>query len=157
MKLNIGDKAPSFKLISTDKLPITNETIKGEITLMLFFPAAFTSTCTTELCSVRDDISRYNDLSVKVIGISTDAVYSLIKYKADLQLNFLLASDYNKDVTAAFGINYEVFNFGMIGTSKRAAFIIDENGKIQYAEVLENADDIPDFLAIHDTFNKIKN
>ena len=123
--------------------------IKGKKTLFLFFPAAFTSTCTKELCAVRDDISRYNNLNIDVFGISTDMIYSLKKYKEEQQLNFRLASDYNKDVTAAFGVAYDTFNYGMKGVSKRSAFIIDEKGIIQYAEVLENASELPDFESIH--------
>lgn len=149
MKLNVGDKAPEFLLYTTDKKPLTNADIKGRRTLFLFFPAAFTSTCTRELCSVRDDIARYNNLNIDVYGVSPDAVYSLIRYKEEQGLNFLLASDYNKDVSAAFGSAYEMFNFNMKGVSKRSAFIIDKNGIIQYAEVLDNASLIPDFEAIH--------
>jgi peroxiredoxin len=157
MKLQPGDKAPEFLLYTTDKQPLTNADIKGKRTLFLFFPAAFTSTCTKELCSVRDDIARYNNLNIDVYGISTDAVYSLIKYKEEQGLNFLLASDYNKEVSAAFGSAYEVFNFNMKGTSKRSAFIIDENGIIQYAEVLENASLIPDFEKIHEVIGRFGN
>ncbi len=149
MKLKAGDKAPDFFLMTSDKHPVTNETIRGKRTLFLFFPAAFTSTCTKELCAVRDDISRYNNLKIDVFGISTDMIYSLKKYKEEQQLNFPLASDYNKDVTEAFGVAYESFNYGMKGVSKRSAFIIDEKGIIQYAEVLENASELPDFEAIH--------
>ena len=149
MKLKIGDKAPAFKMYGTNRQPFTNETIKEKRILFLFFPAAFTSTCTKELCSVRDDIARYNNLAVDVIGISTDSVYALEKYKEEQRLNFLLASDFNKEVTAAFGIDYELKSFEMKGVSRRSAFIIDENGIIQYAEVVEKSGELPDFNAIN--------
>ncbi len=155
MKLNTGDKAPSFKMYGTDRQPFTNETIKGKKVLFLFFPAAFTSTCTKELCSVRDDIARYNNLAVDVIGISVDSVYTLEKYKEEQHLNFLLASDFNKDVTAAFGIDYELKSFEMKGVSRRSAFIIDENGIIQYAEIVEKSGELPDFTAIVKTLEKL--
>lgn len=149
MMLKVGDKVPKFKMYGTDRQPFTNETIKGKRVLFLFFPAAFTSTCTKELCSVRDDIARYNNLAVDVIGISTDSVYALEKYKEEQRLNFLLASDFNKEVTAAFGIDYELKSFEMKGVSRRSAFIIDENGIIQYAEVVEKSGELPDFNAIN--------
>lgn len=148
MKLNIGDKAPSFNTYDSEKQPLNSESLIGQNILLLFFPAAFTSTCTIELCTMRDDILRYNNLKVRIIGMSTDSVYVLKKYKEDQQLNFTLASDYNKDISAAFGSLYETFNFGMKGVSKRAAFIIDENGIIQYAEVLDKSGDVPNFEAI---------
>ncbi len=149
MKLNIGDKAPAFSTFDSDKQPLNSEELIGQKILLLFFPAAFTSTCTKELCAMRDDIARYNKLKVKIIGISTDSVYVLKKYKEDQQLNFTLASDYNKDISTAFGSLYETFNFGMKGVSKRSAFVIDENGIVQYAEVLDNASLVPDFAAIN--------
>jgi peroxiredoxin len=150
MRLQPGDKVPSFLLMTSDKKPLTNEDIKGKNTLFLFFPAAFTSTCTKELCSVRDDIARYNNLKTNVIGVSTDSVYALAKYKEEQQLNFTLASDYNKDVSESFGACYALFNYNMKGVSKRAAFIIDSAGIVRYAEVLENASLVPDFNAIHE-------
>lgn len=155
MKLNIGDKAPAFNTYDSEKQPLNSESLKGQKILLLFFPAAFTSTCTTELCAMRDDIARYNNLKVKIIGMSTDSVYVLKKYKEDQQLNFILASDYNKDISSAFDSIYDTFNFGMKGVSKRSAFIIDENGIIQYAEVLENSSHVPNFEVINAQLEKM--
>ena len=149
MSLKIGDKAPLFELYNTNKQLVELVKLQGKKVVLLFFPAAFTSTCTRELCSVRDDIAWYNDLNAEVFGISTDAVYSLIKYKEEQNLNFELLADFNKEVSTLYGSLYETFNFGMKGVSKRSAFVIDENGIIRYAEVLEKAGEIPDF-------NKIK-
>src|SRR5688572_11462839 len=127
-----GDRVQDFLMYKTDKLPFTHNDLDGKKTLFLFFPAAFTSTCTKELCSVRDDIARYNEMKVDVYGISTDAVYSLIRYREEQMLNFHLASDFNKDVSTMFGCIYEKFNFNMNGVSKRGAFVIDENRIIRY-------------------------
>lgn len=149
MKLNIGDKAPSFNTYDSEKQPFNSDSLNGQKVLLLFFPASFTGTCTKELCAMRDDIVHYNNLKVRIIGMSTDSVYVLKKYKEEQQLNFTLASDYNKDISAAFGSLYETFNFGMKGVSKRSAFIIDENNIVQYAEVLDNASDVPNFEAIN--------
>ncbi len=150
MKLKIGDKVPEFEMYTTDKKLITDKDLLGKKTLLLFFPAAFTSTCTKELCSVRDDIGRYNNLNVDVMGISADTVYSLIKYRDEQSLNFPLASDFNKVVAAKFDSVYEVFAFGAKGIPKRSAFFVDEKGIIQYEEVLEDAGKIPDFDAIYE-------
>lgn len=153
MKLAAGDQAPDFELFNTQKLPVRLFDLKGKKVVLLFFPAAFTSTCTKELCSVRDDISWYNNLNATVFGISTDAVYSLIKYKEEQNLNFELLSDFNKDASEAYGALYETFNFNMKGVSRRAAFVIDENSNIRYAEVLESASSLPDFIKIKEALN----
>jgi peroxiredoxin len=146
--LQINDTAPDFTLYSTAKQPVTLSSFRGKPVVLLFFPAAFTSTCTKELCSVRDNISFYNNLNAVVFGISTDMVYSLVKYKEEQKLNFELLSDYNHEVIHLYHTAYETFNFGMKGVAKRSAFVIDADGKIKYAEVLENASLIPDFKKI---------
>lgn len=153
--LQTGDTAPHFTMYDSEKKIVNNETLKGHKALLLFIPAAFTSTCTKEFCMIRDDIARYNSMDAKVIGISTDTVYVLAKWKEEQQLNFTLASDYNKDVTAAFQVAYGTFNFGMKGTAKRAAFILDTDGIIRYTEVLENAGQLPDFEKINEVLQSL--
>ncbi len=143
--LKPGQPAPPFTLFDTERKEISLESLKGQKVILLFFPAAFTSTCTKELCSVRDDLSWYNGMNARVMGISTDSLYALAKYKEEQKLNFTLLADYNKEVCALYGARYETFNYGMKGTSRRAAFVIDETGIIRYAEVLESAGDLPDF------------
>ena len=97
----------------------------------------------------------YNNVSAKVFGISVDMVYSLAKYKEEQKLNFSLLSDFNKEVSAAYGCLYDTFSYEMKGVSKRAAFIIDKNGIVRYAEVLEKATDLPNFEAIQKTLQSL--
>ena len=149
MKVNIGDPAPDFTLYDSDKNKITLSEQRDQNVLLLFFPLAFTSTCTAELCSVRDNISFYNNANAKVFGISVDALQSLAKYKLEQRLNFTLLSDFNKDVSAGYGCLYELFSYNMKGVSKRSAFIIDKKGIIQYAEILDNASAQPNFENIN--------
>ena len=156
MKIQIGDPAPDFTLYDSDKKQITLSEFRGQNVLLLFYPVAFTSTCTKELCSTRDNISFYNDAHAQVLAISVDTVYSLAKYKVEQNLNFPLLSDFNKEVSAAWGCLYETFNYGMKGVSKRSAFVIDQNGIVRYAEVLENASDLPNFDLIQKTLSKLK-
>lgn len=155
MTLKTGDPAPDFTLTDTNKQPVTLSQLKENVVL-LFFPFAFTSTCTRELCGVRDDIAQYQHLNAKVYGISVDSVFTLIKYKEDQQLNFDLLCDFNKEVSAAYGTMYDSFSFGMQGVSKRSAFVIDKEGVIRYAEVLENAGEIPDLEAVKATLAALK-
>jgi peroxiredoxin len=151
MSLQIGNTAPDFTLYNTEKQAIKLSELRGQNVVLLFFPLAFTSTCTKELCGVRDDIANYEGLNAKVFGISVDSIFSLGQFKKEQGLNFDLLSDFNKDASIAYGCLYEQFVLEMKGVSKRSAFLIDGNGIIQYAEVLESAGDIPDLelLKLH--------
>lgn len=153
--IEVGQKAPNFTLYDTDKKPVSLDSYKGKKVVLLFFPMAFTSVCTTELCSVRDDIARYDNLNTAVLGISVDSVFTLAKFKEDQQLNFPLLSDFNKEVSTNYGALYETFAFDMKGVSKRAAFVINEDGIVQHEEVLENAGNVPDFPAIQTALSAI--
>ncbi|HMP92939.1 MAG TPA: peroxiredoxin [Phnomibacter sp.] len=148
MPLKLGDVAPDFSLYSTDKQLVTLSQYSGKPVLLLFFPQAFTSVCTAELCSVRDNLAQYNQMQTTVLGISVDSIFTLNRFKEDQQLNFTLLSDFNKEASAAYGALYDEFVFGMKGVSKRSAFVVDPNGQIAYAEVLESAGDQPNFAAI---------
>ena len=137
MQIETGQQATDFSLYDSDKQKITLSEYKGQPVLILFFPLAFTSTCTKELCSVRDDLQWYNDLQVKVLAISVDSLHTLKKYKEEQNLNFTLLSDFNKEISRAYDSLYENFGYGMKGVTKRSAFVIDREGIVQYAEVLE--------------------
>ena len=156
MKIETGKPAPDFSLFDTDKKKVNLTDFNDKNVLLLFFPQAFTSTCTKELCAVRDDISRYSNANAQVIGISVDSVFTLKKYKEDQQYNFPFLSDFNKDVSILYGTLYNEWILEMKGVSKRSAFIIDKNGVIQYAEVLEKAGDLPDFMAINQVLESLK-
>jgi len=155
MKIEVGQPAPAFTLYDSEKKQVSLSDLKGQNVLLLFFPLAFTSICTKELCSVRDNISWYNNIHAKVIGISVDSLYTLAKYKEEQKLNFILLSDFNKEVSTAYGSIYEMFGYNMKGVSKRSAFIIDKEGIIRYTQVLENASEIPNFDAIGQTLTDI--
>jgi len=147
MKIEIGQKAPKFTLLDSDKNEVSLENFKGKNVLLLFFPLAFTGTCTAELCATRDDIAAYNNANAQVFGISVDSRFVLAKFKEEQKLNFPLLSDFNKEASTAYDAIYADF-IGMKGVSKRSAFVIDKEGIVRYAEVLEKASDLPDFNEI---------
>jgi peroxiredoxin len=147
-KIGVGQKAPDFTLYDSDKNKVSLNDYKGKNVLLLFFPQAFTGTCTKELCSTRDNIAVYNKANAQVLGISVDSVFTLAKYKEEQQFNFPLLSDFNKEASADYGALYDTFVLDMKGVSKRSAFILDKEGVVRYAEVLEKAQDLPDFEAI---------
>lgn len=155
MTIQVGQIAPDFTLFASDKREITLSELRGSNVLLLFFPLAFTSTCTEELCSVRDNIKQYESFKAQPVGISTDSLFSLARYKEEQQLNFPLLSDYNKEVSETYGALYESWGFGYRGITKRAAFVIDKEGIVRYAEVLENASEQPDFSAIKESLTTL--
>lgn len=150
MALKIGDQAPEFTLVSSDLKEVSLKDFAGKKVIIHFFPLAFTGVCTTQLCTMRDNFSYYEGLGAQVLGISIDSPFTLAKFKEDNNYQFPLLSDFNKDVSQAYGAFYDEFVFNMKGVAKRAAFVIDENQKIIYAEVLESAGDLPNFKAIDD-------
>lgn len=154
MALQTGQSAPEFILRSSDKQEVKLSDYKGKNVVLLFFPLAFTGVCTAELCDMRDNLAVYNNLNAEVLAISVDSIYTLDRYKKDQRLTFPLLSDFNKEASEAYGSLYEKFGYGMNGVSKRSAFVIDTEGVIRYAEVLEDAGKVPDFVAVQ---NVLKN
>lgn len=154
--LTKGMNAPDFTLVDTEKNKVSLSDFKGTNVLLLFFPLAFTGVCTKELCAVRDDIARYNNANAVVLGISVDSYATLKKFKEEQGYNFTLLSDFNKEVSALYGSIYENFAGWMHGVSKRSAFLIDKEGIIQYAEVLENPGEVPDFEAVNTCLGQLK-
>ncbi|MEO6733711.1 MAG: redoxin domain-containing protein [Ferruginibacter sp.] len=156
MPVTIGEKAPNFSLYNTDKIKMNLSDVEGKNVVLLFFPLAFSSVCTKEMCDVRDNISAYNTANAQVFGVSVDSLYVLKKFKEDQSLTFTLLSDFNKEAAKAYDVLYETFpGFEMKGVSKRAAFVIDKQGLIQYAEVCASPGNLPDFDAIEQTLQKI--
>lgn len=105
---------------------------------------------------MRDALADYNQLDTDIVGISVDSVFTLEQFKQAEALNFPLLSDFNKEVSRQYGALYEEFVMGMRGVSKRAAFVIDKEGTIRYAEVLESAGDLPNFVAVKATLQELQ-
>lgn len=151
MALKPGDKAPLFTLHASDTKEVALADYSGKNVVLLFFPLAFTGVCTDELCSMRDALADYNGMNADVLAVSVDSPFTLAKFKELEKLNFPLLSDFNTEVSRQYGALYDTFVFGMEGVSKRAAFVIDGEGVVRYAEVLENAGDLPNFAAVRET------
>ena len=148
MKIEIGQSAPEFALFNTEKNKVSLSDYKGKNVVLLFFPLAFSGVCTKELCSMRDDMAKYNGMNAAILGVSIDSLFTLGRFKQENLLEFDLLSDFNKEVSALYACLYESFAFEMRGVSKRSAFVIDADGISRYAVVLESAGDLPDFEAI---------
>jgi peroxiredoxin len=152
MPLSIGSSAPDVTLYTkaSDKVePMKVSDFRGKKNVvLLFFPAVYTGTCTTEMCTIRDTMKDYDALNAEVIGISSDLPHAQLAWKQHLNLNMTLASDSNHDAVKAYDVEYPTFWGGLHGIAKRSAFIIDKEGVLRYAEVLENAGSLPHFDAI---------
>jgi peroxiredoxin len=148
MPITTGQQAPDFSLVASDRSTVKLSDLKGKKVILHFFPFAFTGTCTTQLCTMRDNFGYYDGLGAQIFGISVDSPFALAKFKEEYQYQFPLLSDFNKEASAAYGALYEEFALGLKGVSKRAAFVIDEEGIVIYAQVLDVPTDLPDFEAI---------
>lgn len=148
MAITKGDTVQNFTLQNSNgEQESLNDLIKNGKAVLLFFPLAFSSTCTEELCVTRDNMKLYNSLNANVAAISVDSFFVLKEFKKANNLNFTLLSDFNREVSEQFDIIYDDF-YGLKGVPKRAAFVISENLNVEYAEVLEDASKLPDFRAI---------
>ncbi len=146
--LKIGDKAPAFSLRNTEKELVSLKDFKGQNVVLLFFPLAFTGVCHKELCLMRDNLHEYTKLDAQVLALSVDSLFTLEKWKKEEGFNFPLLSDFNRTTARKYGALYKDFVLGMKGVAKRSAFVIDKKGIVRYAEVLENAGELPNFEAV---------
>lgn len=148
-------KAIDFTLKDTDNKEVTLSSFEGrKNVVILFFPLAFSSVCTTELCTTRDNMKLYDALDAEVLAISVDSTFSLKAFKDANNLNYTLLSDFNKNVSKDYNVLYEDF-FGMKGVSKRAVFVVNKKGDVEYQEVLENAGDMPDLNKVQDVLAQL--
>lgn len=148
-------KAKDFTLKDTDNKEVTLSSFEGrKNVVILFFPLAFSSVCTTELCTTRDNMKLYDALDAEVLAISVDSTFSLKAFKDSNNLNYTLLSDFNKNVSEDYNVLYEDF-FGMKGVSKRAVFVVNKKGDVEYQEVLENAGDMPDLNKVQDVLAQL--
>jgi glutaredoxin-dependent peroxiredoxin len=154
MSVEVGSKAPDFTLPNQDREPVTLSAQAGRNVVLAFFPAAFTSVCTRELCTFRDSLSKLNDANAVVYGISVDTPFTLKEFAAQQKLNFPLLSDFNKEAIT----KYDVVNpdmLGLKGISKRAVFVIDKEGVVRHKETTANPGVEPGYDRVFETLQKL--
>jgi len=159
MALSVGTKAPDFTLKSKQAAGLVDVQLSKNFgkknTLLLFFPAAFTSVCTQELCDISSGLNAYAGLNAEVIGISVDTPFAQEAWAQKENIKITLASDLNKEVVRAYDVRFP--NLAGIGdTAARAAFVIDRNGVIQYSEQTPTPKDLPNFQLVKETLEKLK-
>lgn len=156
MSIEIGQKAPEIVLPHVPgEEPVKLSDYAGERNVvLLFFPLAWSSVCTKEMCTMRDDYSELEEIGAEVLGISVDSPFALQAWTKEEGFSFPLLSDFNRDVSRRYGVLYEEFH-GFNGVSKRAAFVVDKDGVVRYAEVCPSAGDMPDLAAIRRTLEEL--
>lgn len=152
--IEIGQKAPNFTLVGTDLKPVKLEDFKGKNLILHFFPLAFTSICTAQMCTARDEENDYSRLNAEVVGASVDSPFVLQKFAEENELNFPLASDFNRETSKTYGVLFEEDFMGMTKFSKRSAFVIDGEGIVRYAEITDGKT-LPDFEKIKSTLESL--
>jgi peroxiredoxin len=150
MPADVGSKAPDFTLTNQDRQPVTLSQQRGRPVVLAFFPAAFSSVCTKELCTFRDSLARLNQARAQVYGISVDTFFTLKAFADQQQLAFPLLSDFNKDVIRQYGVFNEDM-IGLKGIAKRAVFVIDKDGVVRHKEVLDDARNEPNYDKVFST------
>lgn len=151
MPIAVGSSAPDFTLKSKNASGLVDVKLSANYgkknTVILFFPLAFTSVCTAELCDITQGINVYQGLNAEVIGISVDSPFAQEAWAKQEKIGITLVSDLNKEVTRAFGVEFKALA-GIGDTSARAAFVIDREGIVRYAEQTATPKDLPDFASI---------
>ena len=159
MALSVGTKAPDFTLKSKQAAGLVDVKLSNNFgkknTVLLFFPAAFTGVCTSELCDITAGLSQYTGLNADVIGLSVDTPFAQEAWAQKEKIGITLVSDLNKTVTNQYDVLFPMLA-GVGDTAARAAFVIDKNGVIQYSEKTPTPKDLPNFNAVKETLAKLQ-
>jgi len=156
VEVAVGKEAPDFMLPDTDRKSRKLSEFRGKKLVLAFFPGAFTSVCTKEMCTFRDSITRLNELKAQVLGISVNDPFSNKGFAEKNLLTFPLLSDYNREVIRLYGIELKDFA-GLKGYSvaKRSVFILDKNGVVRYRWVSEDPRIEPNYEEVKKVLEKI--
>lgn len=154
MSADVGTPAPDFTLTDQDRHPVTLSGQKGRPVVLAFFPAAFSSVCTKELCTFRDSMARLNQTKAQVYGISVDTFFTLKAFQEAQGLTFPLLSDFNKEAIRSYGVFNEDM-IGLKGIAKRAVFVIDGNGVVRHKEVLDDARNEPNYNKVFEVVDSL--
>jgi peroxiredoxin len=159
MAIPVGSKAPDFTLKSKQASGMVDVKLSDNFgrknTVLLFFPAAFTGVCTSEMCDISAGLSAYSGLNAEVIAVSVDTPFAQEAWAQKEKISLTLASDLNKEVIKKYDVVFPMLA-GVGDTAARAAFVIDKNGVVQYSEQTPTPKDLPNFARVKETLAKLK-
>jgi len=155
MAAEVGSKAPVLTLPDQDFQPVDlgAEFAKGT-TVLAFFPAAFTSVCTKELCTLRDSLAQLNKAKARVLGISVDTPFTLKVFARENSLGFPLLSDFSKEAIQLYGVYLPDF-VGLNGVAKRSVWVVDRQGIVRYSQILDNPGNEPDYAKLNEAVARL--
>ncbi len=159
MAISVGTKAPDFSLKSKQASGLVDVKLSNHFgqknTVLLFFPLAFTSVCTKEMCDITSGLNAFTGLNAEVIACSVDSPFAQEAWAQKEKISVTLVSDLNKKTAEAYGVLLPDL-IGLGAVSARAAFVIDKNGVVQYSEQTPTPKELPNFDAIKQTLEKLK-
>lgn len=157
MAVKVGEKAPDFTLVDTGLKPRSLKEFLGKTTVLAFYPAAFTGVCTKEMCTFRDTLGQLTSVGAQVVGISTDTPFSNKAFAEQNGLTFPVLSDYNREVTKAFGIAFpDLAGLKGLTVAKRSVFVLDKQGVVRYAWISEDPKKEPDYAEVTTAARSLK-
>ncbi|MEJ2771431.1 peroxiredoxin [Stygiolobus sp. CP8521M] len=152
----IGEKAPDFEAVDTELKKVRLSDFRGKVVVLAFYPAAFTSVCTKEMCTFRDSMAKFNEMNAVVIGISVDPPFSNKAFKEQYKLNFIVVSDYNREIVKKYNVYWEFPALPDYILAKRAVFVVDKEGVIRYKWVSDDPTKEPPYQEIEKVVNEIR-
>jgi peroxiredoxin len=158
MALKVGDKLPNVTLVNTRREAVSLQDLgRGKKLVVAFYPGAFTSVCTRELCTFRDRLAEFNGLDAQIVAISVDGPFANAAYAEQNKLEYPVLSDYNREAVKAFDVAIPDF-IGLKGytAANRAVFVADGTGTIQYVWVGPNPGVEPDYDEVKKAAASIK-
>ncbi len=157
MAVEVGQKAPEVTLVNADRKAVKLSELKGKTTVLAFFPGAFTSACTQEMCTFRDDLAKFNTVNAQIVGISVDSPFAQKAFADQHKINFQLLSDFNREAVKAFGVEDRNFVGGLLpGVAMRSVFVLDRDGMVRYKWVAPTQGTEPDYAAVEAAVKAIK-
>ncbi len=148
MPIDVGTRVKDFSLPMADGKEVKtfqlSQNLGKEKLVFAFFPLAFTSVCTTEMCTLRDELGAFGELGARVFGVSVDSPFALNKFIQEEKLNFPILSDFNREAVSIFGVRREQpIGPGLLGVANRSVFVLDPDGTVRWRWYSENPKDLP--------------
>ena len=133
MAVEVGQAAPDFTLYDADRNKRSLSEFKGKNVVLAFFPAAFSGVCTTEACTLRDNVDQFNSINAEVIGISVDMSFAQKAWSDQNAIQFPILSDFDRKVVNQYGVTFQ--NLGGVEgyvSANRAVLVLDKEGIVRY-------------------------
>jgi len=156
LSVEVGQQPPDFQLPDQDRKQRRLKDFLGKKTVLAFFPGAFTSVCTKEMCTFRDSMEAFNSLNAQVVGISVNDPFTNKAFAEANKLQFPILSDYTRQVIKKYNIFHDNFA-GLTGytAAKRSVFVLDDKGMVRYKWVSEDPGKQPDYEKVKSILAKM--